>query len=56
MKFAPVIKTEEAKEEEGMYRLKFEEAQRRIIELLEENSRLKDAVPKKVVRATKKLG
>jgi transcriptional regulator with XRE-family HTH domain len=56
MKFAAKAETETHKVEEEMYRLKFEEAQRRIIELLEENSRLKDAVPKKWGRATKKLG
>ncbi len=47
MKFAPVIKTEEAKEEEEMYRQKFEEAQQRIIELLEENAELRGSPTKK---------
>ncbi len=47
MKFATVIKTEESKEEEEMYRQKFEEAQQRIIELLEENAELRGSPTKK---------
>ena len=47
MKFATVIKTENDKEYEEMYRQKFEEAQQRIIELLEENAALKELATKK---------
>jgi|7_EtaG_2_1085326.scaffolds.fasta_scaffold03719_9 transcriptional regulator with XRE-family HTH domain len=47
MKFATVIKTENDKEEEAMYRQKFEDAQQRIIQLLDEIAALKESVVKK---------
>tara|TARA_R110000782_G_scaffold141996_1_gene234713 strand:+ start:3890 stop:4258 length:369 start_codon:yes stop_codon:yes gene_type:complete len=43
-------------EEEEMYRFKFEEAQKKIIALLEENSQLKDNLLKKDSQVNEKTG
>jgi len=47
---------EVSEEEEEMYRFKFEEAQKKIIALLEENSQLKDNLLKKDSQVNEKTG
>jgi DNA-binding Xre family transcriptional regulator len=47
---------EVSREEEEMYRFKFEEAQKKIIALLEENSQLKDNLLKKDSQVNEKTG
>ena len=53
---AEAQKNEVSPEEEEMYRFKFEEAQKKIIALLEENSQLKDNLLKKDSQVNEKTG